>query len=228
MIYQLTQCGRHGQWLAAASRADDYTLKLAVFHTLFNLLGIVLMLPFIKVMVGFLQRVIKPRESSAAQPRYLNMRQHRTARHRDRGGRQETLHLYDNASAIIARGLSLDLDEILSERAHRGSRRAGQKPAAPSTSTRATTRASRACMPRSWNSSAARSRPCRRRSRDELFALRAAGRDIVEAIKDTKHLQKNLSTYMVSDNEPIRREYDRIRVHLAVVLRELDQVRQMQ
>jgi phosphate:Na+ symporter len=60
---------------------------------------------------------------------------------------------------------------------------------------------------------------------DELFALRAAGRDIVEAIKDIKHLQKNLSVYMASDNQPIRKEYDLIRARLASVLRATDVVR---
>ena len=47
----------------------------------------------------------------------------------------------------------------------------------------------------------------------------------MEAIKDTKHLQKNLSRYVASDNENIRREYDQIRMNLAVVLRQLDTVR---
>ena len=61
---------------------------------------------------------------------------------------------------------------------------------------------------------------------DELFALRAAGRDIVEAIKDTKHLQKNMSQYIVSNNEYIRAEYNKIRGYLGSVLRRLGIVQQ--
>lgn len=48
---------------------------------------------------------------------------------------------------------------------------------------------------------------------DELFCLRAVGRDIVEAIKDTKHMQKNMAKYMVSNNKYIRDEYNKIRFY---------------
>ena len=61
---------------------------------------------------------------------------------------------------------------------------------------------------------------------DELFALRAAGRDIVEAIKGTKHLQKNMSQYIISDNEHIRAENNKIRGYLGSVLRRLGVVQQ--
>ena len=63
---------------------------------------------------------------------------------------------------------------------------------------------------------------------EELFALRSAGRDILEAIKDAKHLHKNLAKYIVSSNEHIRQEYNRIRLQLAETLRTLDMVRHEQ
>ncbi len=56
---------------------------------------------------------------------------------------------------------------------------------------------------------------------DELFRLRAAGRDIVVAIKDTKHMYKNLSLYIVSDNQHIKEEYNKMRVHLGEVMRQI-------
>lgn len=59
---------------------------------------------------------------------------------------------------------------------------------------------------------------------EELFLLRTACRDIVEAIKDTKHLHKNMSKYIISDNEYIRAEYNRIRVYLGSVLRQISVV----
>lgn len=61
---------------------------------------------------------------------------------------------------------------------------------------------------------------------DELFRLRAAGRDIVEAIKDTKHMHKNLVRYIATDNVAIRDEYNRIRVQLGEVLRRLGEAQQ--
>jgi phosphate:Na+ symporter len=43
---------------------------------------------------------------------------------------------------------------------------------------------------------------------------------MVEAIKHVKHLRKNLTTYMVSDNTAIRQEYNDLRLRVAMVLRE--------
>ena len=63
---------------------------------------------------------------------------------------------------------------------------------------------------------------------DELFLLRAACRDIVEALKDTKHLQKNMSKYIRSDNSYIRAEYNKIRIHLGTVLRQILQIQESQ
>ncbi len=61
---------------------------------------------------------------------------------------------------------------------------------------------------------------------NELFLLRAACRDIVEAIKDTKHLHKNMAKYIQSDNKDIRAEYDRIRVNMGNVLRQISVVQE--
>lgn len=50
----------------------DYTLKLALFHTLFNLLGVMLMVPFVDRLARLLERVIKVPEAAIDAPRYIN------------------------------------------------------------------------------------------------------------------------------------------------------------
>ena len=115
MIFQLTHVvDVVSSWFGIGS--EDYTLKLAVFHTVFSLLGVLLMLPFINVMVRFLQRIIKPRIRVEGQPRHLHAATFELPDTAIEAVRLETLHLYDNASAIIAGGLSLNLAEILSEK----------------------------------------------------------------------------------------------------------------
>lgn len=224
MIYQLTH------WVDVVStwlgiKADDYTLKLAVFHTIFNLLGVLLMLPFIKVMVRFLQRIIKPRTRSKDHARHLHAVTFELPDTAIEAVRRETLHLYDNASAIIAGGLSLNLDEILSEQPIDQVVAKARKPLTFDIDENYNVSVKGLYAEIVQFISRAQSNMSPHQS-EELFVLRAAGRDIVEAIKDTKHLQKNLSHYMISDNEEIRREYDQIRSSLATVLRKLDVVRQ--
>ena len=57
---------------------DDYTLKLAVFHTIFNIIGVVVMIPFINKLVRFLESTLKPKSIKSVggvevdRVRYLN------------------------------------------------------------------------------------------------------------------------------------------------------------
>jgi phosphate:Na+ symporter len=44
---------------AVGIATDNYTLKFAVFHTLFNLAGVALMLPLINTLVTVLQRLLR-------------------------------------------------------------------------------------------------------------------------------------------------------------------------
>ena len=199
---------------------DNYTLKLAVFHSVFNTIGIVAMLPFISHLVDFLTKRMPEKVVSLAEPKYLNESVIELPDTAIEAVRKETLHLYDTAFAIIAHGLSLHRHDILSER--------DLDDIVSETST---------VMPIdideqynknvkglyskivSFISQAHISMTPEQT--DELFMLRAAGRDIVEAIKDTKHMHKNLSQYIVSDNENIRAEYNQIRAQLGSVLRQL-------
>ena len=223
MIFQLTHLvDVVSAWFGIGS--EDYTLKLAVFHTIFNLLGVLLMLPFINVMVRFLQGIIKPRRRVEGQPRHLHTATFELPDTAIEAVRLETLHLYDNASAIIAGGLSLNLTEILSERPIGEVIAKSRKPLDFNIEENydGSVKGLYGEIVQFISRAQASLSPAQS---DELFLLRAAGRDIVEAIKDTKHLQKNLSHYLGSANQAIRKEYDQIRASLAQVLRQLDEVR---
>jgi phosphate:Na+ symporter len=47
----------------------------------------------------------------------------------------------------------------------------------------------------------------------------------VEAIKDVKHLQKNMVRFINSGNRPMRQAYDQLRSQLAVIIRKLEEIR---
>ena len=199
---------------------DDYTLKLAVFHSVFNTIGIVVMIPFINKLVDFLMKSMPEKAVAAAVPMYLNDANIELPDTAIEAVRKETLRLYDNAFAIIAHGLSLHRHDILSDKDLDAVAKGTRKPIEIDLEAEynATVKGlygdivdfiSRAQVTMSEEQA------------DELFSLRAAGRDIVEAIKDTKHMHSNLTQYIRSDNEDIRDEYNKIRVQLGEVLRRL-------
>lgn len=209
---------------AVGIAADDYTLKLAVFHSVFNTIGILIMMPFTRQLVNFLTSFLPDRKIAAAEPMYLHDSAMELPDTAIEAVRKETLRLYDNAFAIIAHGLSLHRHDIQSDRNLDEVVAQVKKPMAIDIEEEYTGTVkglygaivdfiSRA------NSSMAPEQA------DELFRLRAAGRDIVEAIKDTKHMHDNLSTYIKSENSYIRSEYNKIRAGLALVLRRLEWAR---
>lgn len=87
-------------WLAGVLgiRPDDYLLQLALFHTLFNVLGVVILVPVVGVLAAALERWIKPAPQSSEQPRYLYADALETPETAVTAVRKEVQHLFNNAS----------------------------------------------------------------------------------------------------------------------------------
>ena len=60
---------------------------------------------------------------------------------------------------------------------------------------------------------------------EEMYRLRRAAGEIVECVKHIKHLRKNTTKYMLSDNEHIRDEYNKLRYQIAMIMREIYRLR---
>ncbi|WP_415888441.1 Na/Pi cotransporter family protein [Neptuniibacter sp. SY11_33] len=222
-IYQIADLvDSFSAWVGIS--AGDYTLKLAVFHTIFNTIGIIAMMPFIEKLANSLTQAMPETVQPREKPIYLNEAAEELPDTAIEAVRKETLRLYDNAFAILAHGLSLHREDILSDKNLEDVVRQDNK-----------------VMPIDFDDeyeksikglysdivkfiSSAQSNMTPEQS-DELFRLRAAGRDIVEAIKDTKHMNKNLSQYILSPNCHIRAEYNKFRIQLGNLMRELDNIR---
>lgn len=209
------------EWLSI--QPDNYTLKLAVFHSVFNAIGLVVMLPFVDLLKTFLTKVIHPKVKTAAQPRYLHKVSSGIPETAIEAVRKETLHLYDNAYAVIAGSLRLHPDDIRSDLALdeviKNSRRT--LPINIDTQYNETIKTLYSDIVEYVSTMGDMSAS----QMEELFSYHSAGREIVEAIKNTKHLQKNLDRYLSSGNASIRKEYNQLRSELAEVLRELESVR---
>ena len=213
-------------YVSAASgiAENDYTLKLAVFHTIFNLLGVVLMIPFINRLVDFLNRTFVAESIDIVQPRYLNDAVMDFPEAVFEAVRKETQRLYDNAFEVMSNGLNLRPDDILSDQdLNKLISRPGKvvpfdidaeyerKIKVLYSAIIEFISRSQLSMPSEFS--------------EQLYDLRQAARNIVESLKDIKHLQKNLAQYITSENPEIRREYNTIRIQLAKVLRKLGNIR---
>ncbi len=206
-------------------RDDDYTLKLAVFHTIFNLLGVMIMIPFMRAMVTMLTRVIPEKAQSKIKPRYLLETSIGFADTATEAVYNETLHMWDSTIDLIAHGLRLPREKILDED---GNLEIAVEKFPIKTSfdieryyelkikglySEIVAYISKATF--SWDLEQS----------GEIHWLRKANQDMVDVIKNIQSLQKNLSRYTASENQTIRDQYNALRIQIAKLVRSLEAIR---
>lgn len=203
---------------------DDYVLKLAMFHTVFNLVGVVLLLPVSNQIARLLEKIMKERPAAVEHPRFLNVSALQFPDTAVKSVHQETHHLYENATHIILKAIGLhrrdvyserDLNEVLEkyrrikdydideayERNVKGLYSAIIEFISQARFT--------------WEM----------KQSGRLYWLREANLKLVEAVKGMKHLQKNLLKHNASYNHYLVDEYQRIRYQIALVIRELQKIK---
>jgi len=205
--------------------SDNYTLQLALFHTIFNVLGIVVMLPLMQRLVRFLEKTIVADEIQIERPRYLHSGLRNIRDAAVEAVRKESIRLYDIAAGVIADGLSIDRQALESEAKVK-------KVVKKSTDIidediddlyeRKLKALYGAIVEFAINSRGGYSGG---KLKEELRELRQAGQHVIEAVKGVKHLRKNLNRFLQSDNQFAIKEYNRLRRLIITALREIEEDR---
>jgi phosphate:Na+ symporter len=201
---------------------DSYTLKLAVFHTIFNVTGVIIMVPLVKQLVRLVTTAMPERKTPASEPMYLNESAFELPDTAIEAVRKETVRLYDRAVDIITHGLSVQRTTLFSEQDLESVIKHSNRVMAQQDIDDLYGRHIKAIYGAIVEFISRAQSSMAEAQAEELLTLRQVGRDVVEAIKGIKHLQKNLNVYMLSDNPHIRHEYNKIRIQIGHVLRELE------
>ncbi len=203
----------------------NYTLKLAIFHTVFNLMGVILMAPFITQLVRVLEGWIPAPAPIFEQPKYLNDAAIDFGDTAIEASRNETVRLYDKAVELIVHGVGLRRRDVFSEEPleqveglEEGAQFEEQIQERYEQSIKSIYGSILEFISRAQVG-------MEQENAEELYAIRTAGRGLVEAVKGVTHLQKNLKVLIQSTNPEIRAPYEEIRRQIGHVLREVDVVR---
>jgi phosphate:Na+ symporter len=203
---------------------DNYTMKLAVFHTLFNLTGVIVMVPLIGRLADYLVKVLPEKEKDLAEPLYLNDAVIEFPETVLKSLKKEVWHLFDSAFELMAHGINLHRTEILKsedlEKTIDEDREIHEFDLDVQYESKVKVLYSAII---DFISNAQSNMPSI--YAEEMFRLRKASSEIVECVKHIKHLRKNATRYMVSDNEHIRTEYNRLRYQISMILREIYRLR---
>lgn len=202
--------------------SDDFTLKLAMFHTIFNVLGVIIMIPLIKRTERFLMRFFKEKEGKGIEePKYLNESVLEFPSTVLSALTKESRYLYENAVfKIVTHALNIHRGDIKSDLKPKDIVKKSKEDF--KTDVRdfyyskvktiygeiiryATTAQSNLKMGKNLN--------------DRISEIIIANRKMVEVIKAVLEIGMNVSLYLNSDNVYMAKEYDKFRKKIVKVLR---------
>ena len=200
-------------------------MKLAVFHTLFNLVGILIFSFFIPKLVIFLKKLfVEDKDNYISKPKFLDMEVFAVPFAALKATRKETIHLYDNASEVLSHAImlhrhryigksniskivkessdiiDLNIDEFYESRI-------------------------KSLYSDILDYSTYFINELDDEKRSYLNDLRNACRDIAESVKNTKELQKNIKKYISSNNGYIKDEYNYIREAIAKTINTINEIK---
>src|SRR5574344_1056 len=206
-------------------KSDDWAMKLAVFHTLFNLVGLIVFSFFIPKLVIFLKKLfVEEKESYITKPKFLDMEVVAVPFAALKATRKETIHLYDNASEVLSHAIMLHRHRYLGKNdisiVVKESTDIIELNIDDFYQTRIKSLYSDIIDYSTYFINDLDSE-----KRIYLYDLRSACRDIAEAVKNTKELQKNVRKYISSNNNYIKDEYNFIREAIAKTINTINEMK---
>lgn len=205
---------------------DNYVIKLAIFHTLFNVIGVGIMLPFIDKMISFLEKIIVVKEDDMDKidlPYYLNESILAYPQTALKALLDESKRLFENATFdIICHGINLHRADIKGDEKLKNVLKKSKEEMKLNIDKlyyqKVKTIYSKIIK---YATLAQGSFALNEKGVESFTRIKIANRNIVEIIKDVQSLQNNVNTYVNSENKFIQKEYDRLRLKVSRVLREI-------
>ena len=201
--------------------ADDYALKVAMFHTLFNVLGVVIMLCFLPALIRFLERKIVEPVPDVSKPHFLPDAVDEFPQTIEAALNKEVKYLYDNSVELIAHGLNLSRAAIFETKDIAATVRDSRTPTDFDIDQRYEVRVKSlyAAIVEFTTRTGAKNLPPDVMSR--VYVLRDAAGQIVRAVKSVKHMRRNATYYTTAERGAITEVYDGLRTQIARILAEI-------
>jgi phosphate:Na+ symporter len=204
---------------------DDWAMKLAVFHTFFNLIGLIIFSFFIPRLVTFLKKLfVEDVDTYIQKPKYLDMEVVAVPFAALEATKKETIHLYDNASEVLSHAIMLHRHRYLGKTDIALVVKESTDIIELNIDDFYQTRI-KSLYSDIIDYSTVFINELDSEKKNYLYELRSACRDIAEAVKNTKELQQNISRYLLSNNDYIKDEYNYIREAIAKTMNTINEIK---
>jgi phosphate:Na+ symporter len=199
-------------------------MKLALFHTIFNVIGVLAVSPFINPLVRYLKTLFHIDVAARGKAKYLTDEVMELPSTALAALRKETIHLYDKSLEAIVHAMNLHRSEIFSDteiskvvkHSNAQIKIDIDKIYQQDIKNLYSQILHYASLSQSYMDQA---------DNNKIYELKLTARNIIEMVKDVRELQKNLNFYAKSNNNFTIDKYNEIRAQLITVLRKIQRIR---
>jgi len=202
--------------------ATDYTLKLALFHTIFNILGVIIMIPFIKKLEALLIKFFKEHiDKDIDEPKYLNKSVLKFPGSVISALINESKYLYKNAVfEIVAHALNIHRDDIKSDKKVKDIVKKSQEDLNIDIEDIYYKKVKNIYGEIiKYATTAENELNLNDKEINTILDIKIANRRMIEMIKHVRELNKNITLSLDLDNKYMLKEYDGFRKKITKVLR---------
>lgn len=202
----------------------DFALKLAVFHTIFNVLGVAMMLPLMQHLIRLIERVIREPAIDLSLPKYLTQAVEEFPDTIETALQKEVKHLYGNAVELITHGLNIHRHDLFEASDIAALVSASRKPFDFDIDERYERRVKTlySAIVEFITRVTAKELPPDLISR--IYELRDVSDRIVRAVKDIKHMRRNMTSYTMAHEGAMSDLYNELRTEIARILVQIDRL----
>ena len=200
---------------------DDYTLRLAVFLSYFNAVGVIIFYPLIPFIEKMLNKFMKDthKRSKVHSAKYLDEHALQFPDSALEVLNKELLHLYSNAHSIIAKSISINSVDIQhSDIPAKDIIKARQIPINLDYDELYNNRF-KEIYSQIIDYAVLAGSNAKPEQLSKIMDIRRAALIMAEALKDMKNAQPNIYKYITSSNQYAKEEYDKLRVEILESLR---------
>jgi len=202
----------------------NYAMQLALFHTIFNVLGILLVAPFTSYLVKYLESVFVVIED-IDRAKYLDDVVIHVPDAALEAIKKEVEHLYDNAVEVISHALLLHRHQYLGCEDMTEVIKKSDKDIHTDIDMFYDKNIKEIYGQIIYYATLATQENMSENQKDKIYKLKLSCRDIVESIKFVRELQKNIRIYLKSSNEIMKDEYNFLRTQIAKTIDAINDIR---
>ena len=202
---------------------DNYAMKLALFHTIFNLLGLILLFPFISKIVDLSQKIIISKTKKSSKPIYLSVGNMKIPYNAIVSIQKEIIHLYEDAQKAILHALSVHTADLKEEK---DVEKVVANPSKIDTNLDEIYQNDLKSLYSEIIDFASNVQNSMNKSQMLYISeLKLSSNIIIKILKDTRDIQKNMDIYLFSKNEFIKDEYKNLKRELVLNIFRINQLK---